>query len=156
MNHPNQPFTNEEIIERVWGFYSEGLETYYLGMQNNPNWHPVMLNEDGSVACEKPFFLADEAVGVEPFEIIEGLPAPDEDDPAFCFCHCGESPASLGGPIHFRNNDTVNANGLVKPSGLFARLLAECRIDNQHRCVAFVSRLSSMISWIGIPSRSTL
>ena len=24
MTHPNQPFTNEEIIERVWGFYSEG------------------------------------------------------------------------------------------------------------------------------------
>ncbi len=24
MTHPNQPFTNEEIIEQVWGFYSEG------------------------------------------------------------------------------------------------------------------------------------
>jgi DNA-binding response OmpR family regulator len=24
MNHPNQPFTNEEIIGRVWGFYGEG------------------------------------------------------------------------------------------------------------------------------------
>ena len=24
MDHPNQPFTNEEIIGRVWGFYGEG------------------------------------------------------------------------------------------------------------------------------------
>jgi len=24
MNHPNQPFSNEEIIERVWGFYGAG------------------------------------------------------------------------------------------------------------------------------------
>ncbi len=24
MNHPNQPFSNEEIISRVWGFYGEG------------------------------------------------------------------------------------------------------------------------------------
>jgi len=24
MTHPNQPFANEEIIERVWGFYGEG------------------------------------------------------------------------------------------------------------------------------------
>jgi DNA-binding response OmpR family regulator len=24
MSHPNQPFSNEEIIERVWGFIDEG------------------------------------------------------------------------------------------------------------------------------------
>lgn len=27
MNHPNQPFTNDEIVKRIWGYYGQGTST---------------------------------------------------------------------------------------------------------------------------------
>ncbi len=45
MSHPNQIFSNEEIIERVWGFYGQGNSTlvknviYRLRKKIEPNSH---------------------------------------------------------------------------------------------------------------------
>jgi DNA-binding response OmpR family regulator len=55
MDHPNQPFTSEEIIERVWGFHGEGNSAlvknviYRLRKKIEPNreWAQILLTETG-------------------------------------------------------------------------------------------------------------
>ena len=49
MSHPNQPFSNEEIIERVWGFYGDGNSAlvknvvYRLRKKIEPNQERAQL-----------------------------------------------------------------------------------------------------------------
>jgi DNA-binding response OmpR family regulator len=61
MNHPNQAFTNEEIIGRVWGFYGEGNSALVKNViyrlrkkiEPNPNESRYIRTETGGYLFRK-------------------------------------------------------------------------------------------------------